>query len=214
MAGNGEEGSWAADLKPRRIEALRDGVFAIAMTLLAVELSVPDLLGTSGATGQPTSLLEVGPEFYSYALSFVVLGVFWIMHHYMFHFIRRSDGILVWLNVLFLMLVALIPFSTKLLNSNPGDATAAAFYGSFVILTNIVLVGMWYYVTRRRRFVSADIDRRVMTTLPRVLLLISGIMLAGVILGYLNIQAGGVLMTVGGAYAIVATARARRGHLL
>ncbi len=81
-------------LSPGRIEALSDGVIAIAITLLVLELSIPHLSGHA-PEGVPTSLWDMRTELYSYSLGFMSLGVYWILHHYIFHFIKRSNGVLV-----------------------------------------------------------------------------------------------------------------------
>ena len=97
---------WAARMSPGRVEALSDGVFAIVITLLVLELSVPNFLG-HGDPGHPTSLWEMRMELYNYAVGFLSLGIYWILHHYVFHFIKRSDGILAWLNILYLAFASL-----------------------------------------------------------------------------------------------------------
>ena len=71
---------WTPGLTSGRIEALTDGVFAIAMTIIVLELSVPYLLGSSPAGEHPTSFLEMWDEFYIYAVGFIVLGIYWILH--------------------------------------------------------------------------------------------------------------------------------------
>jgi len=199
-----EENLQFQGLNPARIEALCDGVFAIAMTLLVLELSVPHFLGAA-AGEHPTSILEMGMEFYSYALGFLALGVFWILHHYIFRFIERADGTLVWLNILFLAIAALVPFWTSVLNTNEGFL-ARAYYGSYMVLTNLILLVMWVYATRGYRLVSQDIDERVVSFLKKVIL-VGSFMIALVILAaYIDIRLA-YLFYVPAAFFIIATAR-------
>ena len=96
-----------------RIEAFSDGVFAIAITLLVIEIGVPHIQGEG--TTLSHALLEQWPSYLGYAISFLQIGVIWANHHNRFRFIARSDHILLFLNILFLMCVAFIPFPTALL---------------------------------------------------------------------------------------------------
>ncbi len=212
-----QEDLWAPSLSPARIEALCDGVFAIAMTLLVFELSVPYLLGTPVSGHYPTSIMEMWPEFYVYVMGFLVLGVYWTLHKYMFHFIKRSDGVLVWLNVLFLMFAALVPFSTNVLKANrllPGSPvhcyTASAFYYTSTIVTFLVLLGIWQYATRGYRLVDRDIDERIISQINKVFIVGVTLMAPAVVFSYFIPQAGyiGFLAL---AYVIAATAYGRHG---
>ncbi|MBD0355512.1 MAG: DUF1211 domain-containing protein, partial [Rubrobacteraceae bacterium] len=98
-----------------RIEAFSDGVFAIAITLLVIEIGVPHLDEESEGTTLIEALLQQWPSYLGYAISFLQIGVIWANHHNRFRFIVRSDHILLFLNILFLMCVAFIPFTTALL---------------------------------------------------------------------------------------------------
>jgi uncharacterized membrane protein len=141
-----------------RLEALADGVFAIAMTLLVLELGVPLITGTSANTELTQRLLEMWPKFFAYVVSFLVLGVMWINHHLMFHHIRRADSRLVWINILMLMFVALVPFSTSLLGEYMQTQAAVVAYGANMLLTLIMGFILWAYVTGKHRLVDRDID--------------------------------------------------------
>jgi uncharacterized membrane protein len=87
------------ELGKNRIEALSDGIFAIAMTLLVLELHVPDLPPNAPNVQVAPALFKLWPKFLTYAVSFISLGVYWIGHHNMYHVIRRSDRVLLWLNI-------------------------------------------------------------------------------------------------------------------
>lgn len=103
---------------PERLSTLADGVFAIVMTLLVLELSVPVVKGLSGNSELLLKLAELWPEFLIYGLSFMILGLFWVIHHSIFADVKRYDTTLVWLNIAFLMFVSLVPFSTALVGKN------------------------------------------------------------------------------------------------
>jgi uncharacterized membrane protein len=207
---------WTPGLKPGRIEALTDGVFAIAMTILVLELSVPYLLGSSGPGEHPSSFLDMWDEFYIYVLGFIVLGIYWILHRYMFFFIKRSDGVLIWLNILFLTLASLVPFSTKVLSVNEvllpspqGESNAATgFFAVTTIATILVLLALWRYATRGYRLIDPDIDQRIISALTKVILIGVVISAIGMAVSYI-IPWAGLSSFVAMAYMIIATALGR-----
>ncbi len=146
------------ELTTSRIEALADGVFAVVMTLLVLDLKVPVVAGPDAAAELPGKLFELWPRLLSFALSFVIAGVYWVGHHNQYHFIRRSDRVLLWINILFLLCVAVIPFSTALLGEYPQQPIAVAIYGLNLILIGLVLYAHWWYATADYRLVDHDID--------------------------------------------------------
>jgi uncharacterized membrane protein len=140
---------------PTRLVALADGVFAIVMTLLVFGLGIPTVSG-NGALGD--ALVEMWPEFAVYALSFLVLGVFWLVHHVLFDIIERYDTTLVWLNIVFLMFAALIPFSTGLFAEHGTTTATAVVYGVNAITVFGAGWAIFSYATAGRRLVDADLD--------------------------------------------------------
>ena len=145
---------------PNRLEALTDGVFAIVMTLLVLELSIPEIAHPSLQAELPKRLLELWPKLYSYVLSFMVLGILWTLHHRSFHSIKRSDNVLVWLNIVFLMFVALIPFSTSLLGSYGTEQLSLVIYAINILLALAMRLIIWTYATGKYRLVDSDINPR------------------------------------------------------
>jgi uncharacterized membrane protein len=136
-------------MESRRVEALADGIFAIAMTLLVLELHVPMLAATASSGAMAGALIHNWPQFAAYAGSFFILGVLWIGHHSHFHYIRRADRTLLWINILYLMFVGFLPYCTALLGSFIGNRTAALLYGGAVIMTGLLLWAEWVYAARR-----------------------------------------------------------------
>jgi uncharacterized membrane protein len=95
-----------------RIEAFSDGVFAIAITLLIIEIGVPDVHGGGDLNRK---LLDLWPDYLAYILSFFTIGVYWANHHTLFRLFHATDHIFLMLNVLFLMTIAFVPFPTAVL---------------------------------------------------------------------------------------------------
>jgi uncharacterized membrane protein len=127
------------EISKSRIEFLTDGLFAIVMTLLVLEITVPQLTHSEVVAGElPKRLLELWPVIYSYALSFIILGFFWINHHDQFYYIKRANRVFVWLTIFYLMSIAFVPFSTALLGEYADQQISVVVYG-----INIAVAGFW-----------------------------------------------------------------------
>jgi len=139
-----------------RIEGLADGIFAIAMTLLVLNLALPE---TGKGLAEVHSLLfgQID-KFLNYALSFVLLAVFWIRHHQQFHLIKRTDGKHLWINIYFFMFVGLIPFSTTLVGRYSKDSLAEVFFASNIFMLAMLLRWSWVYATNQHRLVDRSLD--------------------------------------------------------
>ena len=99
-----------------RLIFFSDGVFAIAITLLVLNVAIPVASQVSGSSDFVSLLLAALPRLFAYALSFFVIGAYWMAHQRTFHFIERYDRTLAWLNLVFLLFVALVPFPTGLIS--------------------------------------------------------------------------------------------------
>ncbi len=108
-------------LGTKRVEALVDGVFAIAMTLLAFDLRVSDIIPPIADFSIPGVIAEIWPHFLIYAMSFIILGFYWIEHHIQYSYIKSTSKYFLWINIFFLMFIALIPFSTGVLGRYLGE---------------------------------------------------------------------------------------------
>jgi uncharacterized membrane protein len=145
-------------LAKSRIEALCDGVFAIAMTLMVFNIKVPIVAAAAGSADLADALFALWPQFVTYAISFVMLGVYWIGHHNQFHYIRRTDRVLLWINICFLMFVTAIPFSTQVLGQYRNLPAAVVFYAVNLVLVGFLLYGQWWYATANCHLIDSDLD--------------------------------------------------------
>lgn len=140
-----------------RLEAFSDGVFAIAITLLVLEIEVPP---SDAQLGQ--ELLALWPSYVAYATSFIVIGNIWINHHAMFALIARADHALLLLNTLHLMFISFIPFPTavlaRALHDHAGQEVATAFYGGVLCVTGILVTLIWFHA-HRHHLVTGDVSR-------------------------------------------------------
>jgi len=133
-----------------RLFAFSDGVFAITITLLVLEIKIPEIPKELVATKLLSELSHLFPFIISHLVSFLVLGIFWVAHHNMFAHVKRHNHILLWLNILFLMCVASIPFPTGLLGTYPDQQISVIIYSGVLGITGLVLSLMWWYVTTYR----------------------------------------------------------------
>lgn len=130
-----------------RLNALSDGVFAIAMTLLVIDLKVPDLTGAEEAR-LPAELRGQVGSYLAYALSFYVIGQMWLVHHRMFRHIKTTDSRLLRINLLTLMVIAAVPFPTSLLGRYGGQTWGVVPYAATMVLLQVLFGVMWWWALR------------------------------------------------------------------
>jgi TMEM175 potassium channel family protein len=142
-----------------RLEAFSDGVFAIVVTLLVLEIHVPTLVGPNVSASLRRDLIAMSPLFLSYALSFGIVCIWWVAHHHFFAILKRSSRPLLWLNSLFLFWLAFIPFPTALLGNYPRETIAVMCYGGAMALAGVSFSAMRYYAFFVGNLVDPQIDR-------------------------------------------------------
>ena len=151
---------------PHRIVGLVDGIFAVAMTLLVLELHVPELGREVTEAGLWDALVHLGPKLGMFASGFVVLGTLWIGHHFQFHYIRRSSRALLWINLVFLLVISSLPFGVALIGTYGAMRVACVFYGTTLVLAMTCLLIQWRYAAGpTRRLVDDDIPADVLAGL-------------------------------------------------
>ncbi|MFO0027071.1 MAG: TMEM175 family protein [Deltaproteobacteria bacterium] len=149
-------------LRTTRIEALSDGIFAIAMTLLVLGLPVPP--PTAGPVALVEALVDLWPRFLGYGTTFLVLGGYWMGQQAQLHFIRRADHVLLWETMLFLSLVAALPFTAALLGEHLEQADALIanlVYCAHLMVTGLVHYATWRHATHERKLVDPSMPRRL-----------------------------------------------------
>jgi uncharacterized membrane protein len=144
-----------------RLEAFADGVFAIAATLLVIEIQLP---GEDVGEG----LIELWPAYFAYALSFLSIGIMWVNHHVVLSFTREADRAFLFINIGLLMAIAFVPFPTHLYAEHlqhDGAREAALAYGLTFVVIAIFFQLFWQYA--RRRLLRPDADRREVSGINR-----------------------------------------------
>jgi uncharacterized membrane protein len=153
-----------------RLEAFSDGVFAIAITLLVLEIGVPHVEGSAGL-GQ--ALLDLWPSYLAYATSFLTIGIMWVNHHSLFRQLRETDHRFLFINLGLLMLISFVPFPTTLLADYAwgGNGEAAAItYGVTLTITALFFNLLWRYAAWNHRLLRADADPQEVSGISRAYL--------------------------------------------
>lgn len=141
-----------------RILFFSDAVMAIAITLLVLDLRVPEMARGAASSKLAPALLELWRNYLGYLLSFVIIGNYWLSHHRLFRPIRRYDDRLVLWNLLFLFFTALLPFSTRLIGLYPGTRTAVLVYSLNVLPLAVISYAMTRHAYLGNRLVDPSFD--------------------------------------------------------
>lgn len=140
-----------------RIEAFSDGVLAIAITLLVLEIRLPE----TEETGLLRALLESWPSYFAYIVSFTTIGVMWLNHHQIFKVIKRIDNVFILLNTLLLMLITFVNFPTVVMADylgKPDEKVAGVFYAGTFVITAIIFNLLWRYAAAGNRLLDKNSD--------------------------------------------------------
>jgi|SRR5437667_6676096 len=137
------------ELRLGRIEAFSDGVFAIVVTLLVLELKVPILHDRSSPSELGHQLLDLVPKFLSWLISFIIVCKFWLNHHHLLTFAQHATYGMVWLNSIFLMGQAFIPFPTALMGEYPINPLAVSLFGIVMAMNTVLFIALQSYILRK-----------------------------------------------------------------
>jgi uncharacterized membrane protein len=142
-----------------RILFFSDAVMAIAITLLVIDLRVPEMARGLAATKLRSALFALWPNYLGYMLSFFIIGNYWFSHHRLYRPLRRYDDRLVGLNLLFLFFIALIPFSTRIIGLYPGTRAAVVVYSLNILPLGVISHFLTRHAYADNRLVEASLDR-------------------------------------------------------
>jgi len=140
-----------------RLNAMSDGVFAIVMTLMVLEVKVPRV-----ADGELAhALMESWPEIATMLLSFVLLGIYWVGHNNVFQHVLKHDRVMLWLNILFLLVVALVPYGTGMLIHHGSTQLAHVVYAGALAAGGVLLDLIWWYATSNRHLMCDTVTPKL-----------------------------------------------------
>ena len=160
-----------AETDTQRLEAFSDGIFAIAITLLIVEIKVPQVNPSEGTTSLASGLFALWPSYFAYIFSFIMIGIFWANHHYVFQVYERSDRIFKLINLFFLMFISFLPFPTAVLARYITDTqqrqTAIILYALTLFVTVLMWLFMWLYASHDHQLLNKNLDDQFIAHLTR-----------------------------------------------
>ena len=166
-----------------RLTFLVDGVFAITMTLLVLELRLPETRTASLSQ----SLLALVPRLYIYFIAFYSIANHWIVHQRMFRHITNADSKMLWLTILGLLFITLIPASTAIVGRYPTEKLAAACFSANSFLQGMTVWIFWAYVSKNFKNFAADSDPRMLEITSQVWFVITIGWLVSILLSFVNV---------------------------
>ena len=169
-----------------RLTALSDGIYAIAMTLLVLNIEESSIIDTPTTTSVFNQLVSRWPYFSHYFLSFMLLSCFWIIHHVHFHYIKRTNRVLLWINLVNLMFIALLPFSTSFLADYTQFTIAAVFFHCNLLVIGMMFYTNWTYATWKHHLVAQNMSEEHIKNGRRRSLIIPIIALAAIIFAFIT----------------------------
>lgn len=179
------------EIGTQRIEAFSDGVFAIAITLLILEIKIPHLHDANGVN-LAAALRGLWPSYFAYIVSFVMIGIYWANHHYIFRLYRTTDHGFNLLNVFFLMCISFLPFPTAVLGeymtSASNEQSAISLYALGLLLPALAWCGMWLYA-RRRGLLDKNLTEDFVDYLTRQYVISIGLYLSALLMSFFNAMA-------------------------
>jgi uncharacterized membrane protein len=145
-----------------RVETLSDGVFAVAMTLLILDVKLPPLSHSISAAQYSALVFALWPKLVIFVCSFVVLTQVWIIHHYLFHLLKTCDQVLLFWNFLVLMFVTCLPLATSLAGEYPYFSLSAAIYAGNLLAMHLAYRGLWHHASRRDSLMKDNVEPAIM----------------------------------------------------
>ncbi len=144
-----------------RLEALTDGIFAIAMTILVLNLTIPHIAKQAAHTDLLGMLTVQTNDLFCYGLSFLLLAKFWMLHHKQFHYFKRTNSTHLWINILILMFITLIPFTSSLIALYPDLQYTNIFFHSNLFIVGALFYFDWTYATYKHRLSDPGLPKKV-----------------------------------------------------
>jgi uncharacterized membrane protein len=156
-----------AGFETTRIEALADGIFAVAMTLLVLDVKLPDSELYATNHDLIARIFSLEHIYVIYFVSFIVLGMYWVAHHATFHYIRYVDHTLLWINLFFLFVITSVPFGTDMLGSHNALTFPYLYFGTKVLLLSSLLVSQIFYLRRHPELAQPSLTQAVVRKIVR-----------------------------------------------
>lgn len=170
-----------------RLEALSDGVFAIVFTLLAIEIKIPEHLEVINNANLLHSLNELSILIFAYFVTFVVIGMYWLNHSFLFGvFVKNINRQMVNLNLLFLSFIALLPFSSHLLGAYLNLSYSTLIYGIHILIISLISNFIFYYAIKSEEIDTSHVSKRLLNQSRIRQALVFVFTFLGILIGFLS----------------------------
>jgi uncharacterized membrane protein len=173
-------------ISKNRLEALVDGIFAIAMTLLVLGISSPKPDISQAQAVLPGQIFDLIPEFFLFIIAFLILAGFWLDHHRQFHFVRVIDSRLLWINVFLLISLVFIPFSTDVAGDYHFVQVAVLLFHINILIVGLIFSYHLHYISQSEHLLDPQADRKSLRLLFHQSLLIPGIAFIAAIISFVS----------------------------
>lgn len=173
-------------ISKNRLETLVDGIFAIAMTLLVLGISPPRPQDSLAETVLPGMIESLVPQVFLFIVAFLVLALFWLGHHRQFHFVHKIDPVLLWINILILISIVFVPFSTDVAGDYPAVREAALLFHANMFIVGLLFLVQWRYISRHEHLREPVLEKTIMLGGFYRSVLVPAVAAAGAILCFLN----------------------------
>jgi uncharacterized membrane protein len=192
-----------------RLIFFSDAVFAIAITLLVLSIAVPAVRSGAEGTEFSPALLATAPSVFSYALSFLVIGAYWLAHLRTFHYVVRYDQRLAGLNLVFLLFVAFIPFPTAVIGAYGSQLGAVVLYAATIAITGVLLNLVWFYISNNHRLLAKTVTTQFIRERTRRYFTVPIVFLASIVVAFANISVARLMWPLAFVLVLILS---RRSH--
>ncbi|MBN2168824.1 MAG: DUF1211 domain-containing protein [Actinobacteria bacterium] len=171
-----------------RIASFSDAVFAVAITLLVLNIEIPDIPEKLVNQELASDIAALWPHILALILSFVIIGFLWISHHNLFKYIEKQNGSLLWINMAILLSIVLLPFSTNVISEYGNTKIGVIIYAANYAAACLLFAAMWYFITKSPVLVSGDFNVEMGKHASASFLLVGTVFLVSIGLALVNPQ--------------------------
>ena len=190
-----------------RMNAMSDGVFAIVITLMVFEVKIPQVALERVAQDLGLALLNILPEFFTVSLAFVILGIYWVGHNNVFLHVLKHDRLMLWLNIVFLLSMTWVPFSSALLVRYSEAQVSTVLYALNLAIGGVLLDLIWWYATYNRHLMCDTVKPALVRSFHLRILTGPVIYLLAIGVSFFSLLAARILFGVAILYYLVPTAQ-------
>jgi len=192
-----------------RLLFFSDSVFAIAITLLVLNLTVPVIASSAVNAELPSALLALEPKLASYVISFFVIGMYWMAHQRAFVYVERYDRGVAWLTLSFLLFIVFLPFPTALLGAYGEHVTAVVFYAVVLSISSLLLVALWVHISHNHRLLAERVPAQFIRANTERHLSMPIVFMASIAVAFVSTTAAEVMWILGLSVHLVLGRRTR-----